>query len=71
MADEGDAVRDIAAVIGRLLGAPAQAVPEKCYGPLGPIFTADQPSSSSLTRETFGWEPTHPSLLDDLENIQP
>jgi hypothetical protein len=30
------------------------------------IFAADQPSSSALTRERFGWEPAHPSLLDDL-----
>lgn len=27
----------------------------------------DQPSSSTLTRKQFGWEPVHPSLLDDLE----
>ena len=40
------------------------------YGPLGPIFATDQPSSSAHTRKTLGWEPTHPSLLEDLENIQ-
>src|SRR3984885_3457413 len=31
--DEGDAVRDIAAVIGRRLGLPAGAVPEESFGP--------------------------------------
>ena len=41
------------------------------YGPLGPIFATDQPSSSAYTRQTLGWEPKHPSLLEDLENIQP
>ena len=41
------------------------------YGPLGPIFATDQPSSTALTRTTLGWEPTHPRLLEDLENIQP
>lgn len=71
VADEGDAVRDIAAVIGRRLGLPVQQVPEETYGPLGPIFATDQPSSSARTRELLGWEPTHPSLLEDLENIQP
>jgi len=71
VADEGDAVRDIAAAIGRRLGLPAQAVPEETYGTLGPIFAADQPSSSSHTRQALGWEPKHPSLLQDLENIQP
>ena len=71
VADEGDAVRDIAAVIGRRLGLPVEAVPQETYGPLGPIFATDQPSSSTHTREALGWEPTHPSLLEDLENIEP
>jgi len=46
-------------------------VPEETYGALGPIFATDQPSSSSYTRRVLGWEPKHPSLLEDLENIQP
>ena len=71
VADEGDAVRDIAAVIGRRLGLPVETVPQETYGPLGPIFATDQPSSSTHTREALGWEPTHPGLLEDLENIQP
>lgn len=71
VADEGDAVRDIAAVIGRRLGLPVRSVPEDSYGPLGPIFAADQPASSTRTRATLGWQPTHPSLLDDLESIAP
>jgi nucleoside-diphosphate-sugar epimerase len=71
VADEGDAVRDIAAVIGRRLGLPVEAVPQKTYGPLGPIFATDQPSSSAYTREALGWKPAHPSLLEDLECIQP
>ena len=71
VADEGDAVRDIATVIGRRLGLPVQQVPEESFGPFGSIFALDQPASSAYTRETLGWQPTHPSLLDDLENIQP
>ncbi|HEY2264381.1 MAG TPA: SDR family oxidoreductase [Streptosporangiaceae bacterium] len=71
VADEGDQVRDIAAVIGRRLGLPVEAVPAETYGPLGPIFATDQPSSSTRTREALGWEPKHPGLLADLENIQP
>jgi len=27
----------------------------------------DQPATSSWTRETYGWEPTHPGLIADLE----
>ena len=69
VADEGDAVRDIAAVIGRRLGLPVEAVPSESFGPFGPIFAMDQPASSAHTRDALGWRPTHPSLLDDLENI--
>ncbi|MFD0306175.1 SDR family oxidoreductase [Streptomyces sp. NPDC127119] len=71
VADEGDRVRDIAAVIGRRLGLPVEPVPQETYGPLGPIFATDQPSSSARTRQALGWEPKHPALLQDLENIQP
>jgi nucleoside-diphosphate-sugar epimerase len=69
--DEGDAVHDIAAVIGRRLGLLVKSVPAETYGPLASIFATDQPSSSAHTRQALGWEPTHPHLLEDLENIQP
>ncbi|MCX4816567.1 SDR family oxidoreductase [Streptomyces sp. NBC_01239] len=71
VADEGDAVRDIATVVGRRLGLPVEAVPQENFGPFGPIFAMDQPASSAHTRNALGWQPTHPSLLEDLENIQP
>ncbi|WP_405944001.1 SDR family oxidoreductase [Streptomyces sp. NBC_00932] len=71
VADEGDEVRDIAAVIGRRLNLPVESVPAETYGPLGPIFATDQPSSSAHTRQVLGWEPKQPGLLEDLENIQP
>jgi nucleoside-diphosphate-sugar epimerase len=70
VADEGDTVRDIATVIGRRLNLPVQPVPEETFGPFGPIFAMDQPASSAYTRQALGWQPTHPSLLEDLENIQ-
>ncbi len=71
VADQGDAVRDIVTVVGRRLGLPVEAVSEQTFGPFGPIFAMDQPASSAHTREALGWQPTHPSLLEDLENIQP
>jgi nucleoside-diphosphate-sugar epimerase len=71
VADEGDTVGEIAAVIGRRLGLAVRAASEELFGPLGAIFAADQPSSSAHTREALGWRPRHPSLLADLENIQP
>jgi len=71
VADEGDAVQDIAAVIGRRLGLPVQSVPEETFGPFGPIFAMDQPASGAHTRAALGWQPTHPSLLEDLEALRP
>lgn len=65
--DEGDPMRAIAEVIGRRLGVPVEPAAAESFGPLGAIFAADQPSSSALTRQRFGWKPTGPSLLDDLE----
>ncbi len=65
--DEGDPMRAIAEVIGRRLGLAVESAPVENFGPLGPIFAADQPASSALTRQRFGWNPTHPSLLEDLE----
>jgi nucleoside-diphosphate-sugar epimerase len=71
VADEGDRVRDIATVIGRRLNLPVEPVPQENFGPFGPIFAMDQPASSTHTRDALGWQPTHPRLLADLENIQP
>ncbi len=71
VADEGDAVRDIATVVGRRLNLPVEPVAEESFGPFGPIFAMDQPASSEYTRKTLGWQPSQPSLLDDLENVQP
>ena len=64
--DEGDTMRAIAEVIGHRLGVPVQEVPAESYGFLGTVFAVDQPSSSALTRQRFGWRPAHPSLLEDL-----
>ncbi|QWS33276.1 NAD-dependent epimerase/dehydratase family protein [Curtobacterium aetherium] len=71
VAEEGDRVVDIATVVGRRLGLPVQSVPDDTFGPFGPIFAMDQPASSAITREALGWEPTHPSLLEDLEELRP
>ena len=71
VADEGDRVADIAAVIGRRLGLPVRGQPEDHFGALGSIFAMDQPSSSVRTQEMLGWQPSHPSLLADLESLRP
>lgn len=69
--DEGDAVRDIPTVIGRQLGLPVESVPEKTFGPFGPIFAMDQLASSAHTREALGWRPTRAGLLEDPANFRP
>jgi nucleoside-diphosphate-sugar epimerase len=71
VADEGDTVLDIATVVGRRLGLPVEPRPTETFGPFGPIFAMDQPATSAHTREVLGWRPTHASLLEDLELVQP
>jgi hypothetical protein len=41
------------------------------FGPFGPTFAMDQPASSARTRDALRWQPTHLSLLEDLENLYP
>ena len=69
VADEGDEVRDIAAVIGRRLDLPVRSLPVEDFGPFGPVFALDQPATSARTRRELGWSPSHPGLLADLENL--
>ncbi|MZD08698.1 3-beta hydroxysteroid dehydrogenase, partial [Streptomyces sp. SID5785] len=65
--DEGVAIRDIAATIGRRLGLPVAERPAEEFGFLGTVLSLDQPASSTLTRSLLGWQPTGPGLLADLD----
>ena len=71
VADEGVPTRQIAEVIGRHLNLPAVSISPgdaaEHFGWLGGFFGLDAPASSELTRERLGWEPTHPGLIEDLE----
>ncbi|MFH9969952.1 SDR family oxidoreductase [Streptomyces mirabilis] len=66
VADEGDTMRSLAETIAGVLGVPVESVPPERFGVIGRVFALDMPSSSALTRERFGWQPTRPSLIDDL-----
>ncbi|MGW3248156.1 SDR family oxidoreductase [Streptomyces sp. NPDC001070] len=66
VADEGDTMRSLAEAIGGVLAMPVESAPPERFGLIGRLFALDMPSSSALTRERFGWEPAHPSLIDDL-----
>ncbi|TGE27707.1 SDR family oxidoreductase [Hymenobacter metallicola] len=71
VADEGIRLRDIAALIGRHLNVPvvsktAEEAPEH-FGWMSRFVGLGLTASSALTQQRLGWEPTHPSLFDDLE----
>jgi nucleoside-diphosphate-sugar epimerase len=71
VADEGVPFRAIAELIGRKLGVPTTSVPAEEAGErfafLGAFVGLDNPTSSALTRRLLDWEPTHPGLLEDLD----
>jgi nucleoside-diphosphate-sugar epimerase len=69
--DEGVAFRHIAEAMGRHLGVPAASVAPADAGEhfshLGHFVALDSPATAAMTRELLEWEPTGPSLLDDLD----
>jgi nucleoside-diphosphate-sugar epimerase len=71
VADEGVPIRDIAEVIGRHLGLAVVSIsPEEAgehFTWMAGFLGADSPASSALTQELLGWHPTHPGLIEDLE----
>lgn len=71
VAEEGVPVRAIAEVIGRHLDLPATSIAAEeageHFGWLAGFVALDVRASSALTREQLGWQPTHPGLIDDLE----
>jgi nucleoside-diphosphate-sugar epimerase len=68
---EGVAFRHIAEAMGRHLGVPAASVAPADAGEhfshLSHFVALDSPASAAMTRELLEWEPTGPSLLDDLD----
>jgi nucleoside-diphosphate-sugar epimerase len=71
VAEEGIPLRDIAEVIGRQLNLPVKSIDPadagQHFGMLGGFAGLDNPTSSALTRQLLGWQPSQPGLLDDLE----
>lgn len=71
VAEEGIALRDTAAAIGRRLGIPAAPVAaenaERHFGYLSAFVGLDNPTSSQITRDLLGWTPTRPGLISDLD----
>ena len=70
VAEEGIPFRTVAEMIGAGLNLPAvSTTPQQAaerFSFLAPFIPADNPTSSALTRERLGWEPTHPNLQADM-----
>jgi nucleoside-diphosphate-sugar epimerase len=71
IAEEGVPGRAIADVIGQSLDLPVVSIAAEDavehFGWLGPFLAVDVRASSALTRTLMGWQPTHPGLIQDLE----
>ncbi len=69
--DEGVPFREIAQAIGSHLGLPTESVAPgdavEHFAHLGHFVALDSPATAAVTRELLAWEPTGPSLLEDLE----
>ena len=72
--EEGVTAREIAETLGRGLKVPVVSIePEKAaehFGWFAHFAGLDMPASSEWTRETLGWQPTGPGLIDDLTNMK-
>lgn len=71
--EPGVAAKDIAEALGRRLNLPVVSIsPEEApahFGFLGHFMMLDSPTSNTKTRERLGWEPTGPSLIEDLSKL--
>jgi nucleoside-diphosphate-sugar epimerase len=74
VAEQGVALRDIAAVIGRrqnvplVSNAPAEAASH--LGWFAHFAALDNPASSQRTRQLLGWRPEQPALITDLDRAR-
>jgi len=71
VAEEGITLRDTAEAIGRRLSLSVASIAAedigRHFGFLSGFVGLDNPTSSEITRDTFGWTPTEPGLIADLD----
>ena len=71
VADQGVPFREIAEVIGRRLNVPVVSKsPEEAadhFGWISHFVSIDCPASSDETQQQLGWQPTHASLIPDID----
>lgn len=69
--DEGVPFAEIAQSIGRHLGVPTKSLSADeavaHFGHLGRFVGWGGPATAAITRDLLGWEPTGPTLLEDLD----
>ena len=69
--DPGIPFVEIAGAIGGQLGIPVTSISadeaDGHFGFLGGFVQLDNPTSTELTRQRTGWQPTHPGLIADLK----
>ncbi|CAH2353525.1 uncharacterized protein CLIB1423_11S01662 [[Candida] railenensis] len=62
--------KDIAEAIGSSINVPVKSIPQEKamehFGFLGIFFGLSVPHSNEITRKELGWEPTNPTLLEDI-----
>jgi nucleoside-diphosphate-sugar epimerase len=73
--EEGVALRDIAAAIGRRLKIPVRSIAaEEAAAHFGPFFGffagLDLPTSSALTQQRLGWRPAGVGMISDLDHMK-
>ena len=72
VAEEGVQIKEIAAIIGVQLDLPvvSKSVEEAAehFGWISSLLVWDNPTSSKMTREQLGWNPTRLSLISDLKD---
>lgn len=70
VAETGISTRTIAEALGDRLGLPVRSISpedsESHFGWMSMMFSTDVSASSDITRATLGWEPTGPTLLEDI-----
>lgn len=71
--EEGVSMKDTAETLAAGMKVPARSItaeqaPEY-FGWLANFAALDMPASSEWTRQVLGWNPTGPSLLEDLRNM--
>jgi len=64
--EEGVPMRQVADAISARTGLPTDSVDAEALGVFGALLGGDQPASAVVTRQLVGWEPSGPTLLDDV-----